>query len=184
MNRYILSRTAVILAGLGCVLNAGCGYRVGPVLKANYRSVAVPMFGNKTYKPQVEAQITNGIIKRLQADGTLRVDSMARADIVVTGDIIRYNRLELRLAQQDTKVPREYRLVITVHVARICLSVQTCRAPSIRRCRLRPTTWPGRWSACWWKAGRNSMRCAQAASVFNRAASRDFLRDALFGWIT
>ena len=117
MNRYILSRVDIILAGLGCILAAGCmGYHVGPVLKADYRSVAVPMFGNKTYKPQVEAQVTNGIIKRLQADGTLRVDSMAKADVIVIGDIIRYNRLELRLAQQDTKIPREYRLVITVHV--------------------------------------------------------------------
>ena len=117
MNRYILSRVAVILAGLGCALATGCmGYRVGPVLKADYRSVAVPMFRNKTYKPQLEAQITNGIIKRLQADGTLSVDSVAKADVVVTGEITRYNHLELRLAQQDTKVPREYRLVITVHV--------------------------------------------------------------------
>jgi hypothetical protein len=118
MNRYILSRVAVILAGLGCALAAGCmGYHVGPVLKADYRSVAVPMFRNKTYKPQLEAQITNGIIKRLQADGTLRVDSVAKADVVVTGEIINYNRLALRLAKEDTRVPREYRLIITVNVA-------------------------------------------------------------------
>jgi len=117
MNRRLSSRIAVILAVLGCVLTAGCmGYRVGPVLKADYRSVAVPMFKNKTYKPQLEAQITNGIIKRMQTDGTLRVDSEAGADVIVNGDIIRYNRLALRLSKQDTKVPREYRLVITVHV--------------------------------------------------------------------
>ncbi|MGD0017396.1 MAG: LptE family protein [Verrucomicrobiia bacterium] len=117
MNRFIPSRTAVILTCLGCVLAVGCmGYRVGPVLKADYRSVAVPMFKNKTYKPQLEAQITNGIIKRLQADGTLQADSEANADIVVTGEIIRYDRLALRLAQEDANVPREYRLTITVRV--------------------------------------------------------------------
>jgi hypothetical protein len=112
-----MSRVAIILAGLGCALAAGCmGYRVGPVLKADYRSVAVPMFKNKTYKPQLEAQITNGIIKRLQADGTLRVDSEANADVVVTGEITHYDRLALRLTQEDVNVPREYRLVIIVHV--------------------------------------------------------------------
>ena len=117
MNRFILSRVAVILTGLGCALAVGClGYRVGPILKADYRSVAVPMFKNKTYKPQLEAQITNGIIKRLQTDGTLRVDSEANADVVVTGEIIRYNRLALRLLQENADVPREYRLVIVVHV--------------------------------------------------------------------
>jgi glycosyltransferase involved in cell wall biosynthesis len=88
---------AVLLVAL---LTAGCaGYRLGPTLSADYKSVAVVMFKNKTLKPQLEAQITNGIIKRLQADGTLRVDSEANADIVVTGfipniaDFFHYSRV-------------------------------------------------------------------------------------------
>ncbi len=117
MNRFIISRIIVILACLGCAFAMGCfGYRVGPILKADYKSIAVPMFKNKTYKPQLEAQITNGIIKRFQADGTLNIDSEDNADVVLYGEIIGYNRYALRLAQRDVNIPREYRLTITVRV--------------------------------------------------------------------
>ena len=99
------------------LLLAGCaGYRLGPTLSAEYRSVAVPMFRNKTYKPQIEAQITNGIIKRFQADGTLRVDSVANADVVLSGNIIGYHRNQLRSRSAETGTPREYRINIEVKI--------------------------------------------------------------------
>lgn len=99
------------------ILLTGCaGYRLGPTLGAEYRSVAVPMFRNKTYKPQLEAQITNGIIKRFQSDGTLRVVSVADADILVTGEITRYHRHELRSLRVETGTPREYRVSIDAKI--------------------------------------------------------------------
>jgi Lipopolysaccharide-assembly len=102
------------LAGL---LFSGCmGYRVGPVLKADYRSVAVPMFKNKTLKPQLEAQVTNGIIRRLQSDGTLRVDSLENADIVLDGEIVSYRRTRLRALQTEASTPREFRVYIDARV--------------------------------------------------------------------
>jgi hypothetical protein len=106
-----------LLSALCGLLLTGClGYHVGPVMKGNYRSVAVPMFKNKTYKPQLEAQVTNGIIKRLQTDGTLRVDSMDNADIILTGEIIRYYRSMLRAEQTEADAPREFRIYIDARV--------------------------------------------------------------------
>lgn len=102
---------------LGCLVCAGCmGYHLGPVLKADYRSVAVVMFKNKTLKPQLEAQITNGIIKRLQADGTLRVESRENADIVVTGQILRYGRSALRALRIEASAAREFRISIEAQI--------------------------------------------------------------------
>ena len=101
--------TCLLLAGLGGAL--GC-YHLGPVGKNTPRSVAVPMFKNRTLKPQLEAQVTNAIIKRLQADGSVRVDRPANADVVVTGVITRYQRDMLRTQKTDTSVTREYRLGI------------------------------------------------------------------------
>ena len=101
--------TCLMLAWLSGAL--GC-YHLGPIGKNTTRSVAVPMFKNRTLKPQLEAQITNAIIKRLQADGSTRVDWEANADVVVTGVITRYDRAVLRTQKEDTNVPREYRLSI------------------------------------------------------------------------
>lgn len=105
------------LSAVLILLLTGCaGYRLGSTLSAEYRSVAVPMFRNKTYKPQLEAQVTNGIIKRFQSDGTLRVESAASADVVLTGTIIGYHRNQLRSRAAETGTPREYRVSIEAKI--------------------------------------------------------------------
>ena len=110
-----MSRCALSI--LCCLLCLGCmGYHLGPVLKADYKSVAIPMFKNKTLKPQLEAQVTNGIIKRLQSDGTLRVEPKESADIIVTGQILRYRRSTLRALRTEAATPREFRISIDAQV--------------------------------------------------------------------
>jgi hypothetical protein len=95
----------------------GCaGYHVGPVSKRSFKSIAVPMFRNTTLRPQLEAQISNAIIQRLQQDGSLRIETEPRADVVLKGTIIKYFREALRSLRQDTGVPREYEITITVRV--------------------------------------------------------------------
>lgn len=111
------SVSGIVAGFLVAVLLSGClGYRVGAVGERRYQSIAVPMFRNKTVTPQVEPRITNAIIKRLQADGTLLVQSRATADAVLFGTVTKYDRMLIRGATTDTGVPREYRLVMTVVV--------------------------------------------------------------------
>ena len=106
-----------VLGILSVLLFAGCmGYHLGPVLKADYKSVAVVMFKNRTLQPQLEAQVSNGIIKRLQSDGTLRVESKEDADIILTGQILHYRRAQLRALRTEALTPREYRLFIDARV--------------------------------------------------------------------
>ncbi len=104
-----------LLASL--MLQAGClGYRVGNVSKLGYQTVAVPMFRNATTQPQMEAQVTNAILKRFQQDGTLRVHARDSADVVLLGEITRYQRTPLRFQRDDSGVPREYRVMITAKI--------------------------------------------------------------------
>ena len=106
-----------ILGILCSVFAGGCaGYHIGPVTQRNFKSIAVPMFRNRTLRPQLEAQITGAIIKRLQQDGSLRIESEPNADVVLDGSIVRYQRTALRLLTSDTHVPREYEIAITVRV--------------------------------------------------------------------
>ena len=106
-----------LLTGLLVALAGGCaGYRLGPTANLPYRSVAVPMFKNKTLKPQLEAQITNAIIKRFQTDGTLRIEAAAAADIVITGQITKFYRHELRAVRADVNTPREYRIFVEARI--------------------------------------------------------------------
>ena len=66
--------------------------------------------------PQLESQVSNAIIKQFQTDGTLRVVSVADADIVLSGEITEYFRREVRSMRQDSAVPREYQITITTKV--------------------------------------------------------------------
>jgi hypothetical protein len=96
---------------------SGCaGYHIGPVTKTSFHSIAVPMFRNETLVPQVEAQISNAVIQRLQQDGSVRIESRSQADAVLIGTVLRYERMALRSLRTDSGVPREYRITITVHV--------------------------------------------------------------------
>jgi hypothetical protein len=113
MSRRALA-AAVLLASL---LAFGCaGYHIGPVTKRNFNTIAVPMFRNETLRPQLEAQISNAVIKRLQQDGSLRIEIEPRADVILSGTVFRYQRSALRSLRSDTGVPREYEIAITVRV--------------------------------------------------------------------
>ncbi|MCG3150100.1 MAG: hypothetical protein PCFJNLEI_03571 [Verrucomicrobiae bacterium] len=107
----LLFALAVALLFTGCA-----GYRLGAPQELPYRSVAVPVFQNKTLFPQLEAPISNGIIRRFQADGTLEVRSVADADVVLTGVLTNYKRRPLRTLQTNTGTPREYKLTITARI--------------------------------------------------------------------
>lgn len=112
-------RRPAFLCGLAVLLMTGCmDYHVGSLLKADYHSIAVLPFQNRTSQPEpgLEAQITGAIIKRLQADGTLKIELPQNADIVLTGKITDYKRLPLRSLLKLTSVPREYRITITAKI--------------------------------------------------------------------
>jgi hypothetical protein len=112
-----MKRFACHICLLGATLLGGCaGYKLGPVYKTEFRSVAVPMFKNRTLKPQLEAQVTNAIIKRLQTDGSLAVRSTDDADIVLRGELVLFGRTMLRGQRLDTALPEELRLVIQARI--------------------------------------------------------------------
>jgi hypothetical protein len=113
MSRRVVALQLLLTAfvALGCA-----GYHVGPVTKRNFNTIAVPMFYNHTLRPQLEAQISNAVIQRLQQDGSLRIEPADRADVVLEGTVIRYERTALRSLRSDTGVPREFEIAITVRV--------------------------------------------------------------------
>lgn len=110
-----MKRISLIFISISLVLNLfGCGYRVGSLLPADIKTVAVPMFVNKTPEPELASIVTNGIIQELIADGTLQVTEYENADTLLLGEIIDYKREPLRFTKKE--VTSEYRLIIVVRV--------------------------------------------------------------------
>lgn len=114
----------LLLASLAALALTGCaGYRLGPSngLTAGTKSIQVSPFANATLEPRLGEAVTTAVRKGLQRDGTYRLATQRDADIVVTGEITRYNRLELSYQPHDILTVRDIKLTLTAHVtAREC----------------------------------------------------------------
>jgi hypothetical protein len=104
------------------VLIAGCGYTTRSSLPAHFRTVYVNQFDNQivytsatsrnVYFPLLEVDARNAIVDRFQFDGNLRSISEGRADLVLKGKLIDYQRQGLRFSDDD--VAEEYRIHVVV----------------------------------------------------------------------
>lgn len=113
-----MNRLASFLAVVGLpLLLAGC-YHLGPNPPKAYASIAVPEFklGAGVFKPRLQTPVTNALIKRLQADGALKVLDTTDADAILEGEIVAYDLQGLRFQSVNQAETREYRLLITAHV--------------------------------------------------------------------
>lgn len=102
-------------------LAAGCGYSTSAV-SGRLKTISVEPFRNKIayssettrniYVPLMEVKITNAVVDRFLFDGHLRVAKGDKADIVLQGELINYQRDALRYT--DNEDVQEYRITISV----------------------------------------------------------------------
>lgn len=104
------------LLGLCVLLSAagGCGYSLRGNLPAHIRTVAVPIFTNKTQEPAVENTITAAVIDAFANSGRLKVVTAAEADSILVGEIVGYQLQSLAFDRQINI--REYRLLVTLNL--------------------------------------------------------------------
>jgi outer membrane lipopolysaccharide assembly protein LptE/RlpB len=70
---------------------AGCGYSFQGTLPSHIKTVAVPMFLNRTSQPGVEGIITNAVVHAFATNGRLRVVRTAEADAILDGEVTGYS---------------------------------------------------------------------------------------------
>ncbi len=107
---------------LMALLVAGCGYSTRSLLPNNYRTVYVQPFDNKIdfvnaddrrlYVAGLENRVREAVVDRYLFDGNLRVADQDTADLVLKGQLLTFQREELRLQENETV--KEYRIRVTV----------------------------------------------------------------------
>ncbi len=108
-----------LLAGLlgviaASAVAAGCGYSLGGRLPPHIKTVAVPLFANRTQEPAVEHFITRAVVDAFTTNGQLKVVGPESADSILEGEIVGY-QLQPVSFNQAANV-REYRLVVTLNL--------------------------------------------------------------------
>jgi len=90
VHRRRSARLAAALLVLALVA-AGCVYSTSTaLLPPHLKTVAVPVFENKTSEYTLEQQVTDAVIQRFVADNHLRVVDARSANLLVTGSILGY----------------------------------------------------------------------------------------------
>ncbi len=99
---------------LACAVAGGCGYSLGGHLPEHIKTVAVPVFANRTTEPGVEDFITRAVVEAFTTSSGLKVVSPDKADSILEGEIVGY-QLQPLAFNQSANV-QEYRLVITLNL--------------------------------------------------------------------
>jgi hypothetical protein len=100
----------------------GCaGYKLGPTngVAAGSRTVKFKPFINKTHEPRVTEYLSTSLRKQLQQDGTFGLETSGSPDILVSGEITRFDRYGLSYQTNDVLTPQEYTLVMQAHVVAV-----------------------------------------------------------------
>jgi outer membrane lipopolysaccharide assembly protein LptE/RlpB len=103
---------------LAVVLLAGCAYRLGPTNgeTAGAHTVQVQPFQNKTLEPHLTDYVMGSLRKRLQEEGTYRVDTHNNGDIILSGVITAYDRTPLSYQPTDVITVVDYQIAMTAQV--------------------------------------------------------------------
>ena len=115
--KKILSLLMVLAACL-----SGCGYTTSSTLPGNLKTIHIDRLKNEiaytsstsreVYFPLLEVDARNAIIDRFQFDGNLTLTDSDRADLVLKGQLVDYERAGLRYSDDD--VAEEYRIYVVV----------------------------------------------------------------------
>jgi outer membrane lipopolysaccharide assembly protein LptE/RlpB len=107
-------RAALALILLLAVTAPACGYSLRGTLPEDIRTVAVPVFANRTPEPAVENIITRAVVEAFSANGRLRVVRSEEADAVLEGEITGYQLQSV--AFDPAANVRQYRLLVTLNL--------------------------------------------------------------------
>ncbi len=90
-----------MLAALTGAALAGCGYTTESTLPAKYQTVFVSSFKDMSPQYDLQAPLTNAIVRKFVTDGRLDVANRENADLLLEGTILDYRMKGLTFDQAD-----------------------------------------------------------------------------------
>ncbi|MBY0492398.1 MAG: hypothetical protein K2R93_21345 [Gemmatimonadaceae bacterium] len=121
--RRLTRRDALALSaslGAAVLLSACYGFSGGGGLPKNLKTVAIEPFDNETASPELQKELFDALRKTLHDRLNLREAPLAKADLVVTGSILKYD-VDIPAgvsadSRQTTSTRRRLQLVIDIEI--------------------------------------------------------------------
>ena len=99
---------------LAAVVLAGCGYSTKGSLPDHIKTVAVPIFKNRTLEPGVDSAITSGVVNAFSSGGRVKVVPIDEADAILQGEVVAYSLEGLAFDRNANVQAYRLRLVLNV----------------------------------------------------------------------
>lgn len=90
-----------VSSALLCALLAGCGYTTESTLPTKYQTIFVSTFKDMSPQYDLQAPLTNALVRKFITDGRLQVAKRDDADLVLEGAILDYRMKGLTFDQAD-----------------------------------------------------------------------------------
>jgi hypothetical protein len=93
----------------------GCGYTQGPdeLYPTQYRTVAVPIFENRTFTQNIQFQLTEAIAKQIQSRTPYVIASATAADTVLQGAVLSVDRTPVT-RRRGGNLPQELEVAVRI----------------------------------------------------------------------
>lgn len=106
----------IVLLTLISALIPGCGYHSiaqdGQAHFGEGATVSIPIFSNKTYKPNLENVLLNDLISEFAKRNGLRVVERDESDYTLSGEVLTYGKLAISYTGYD--IVKEYKATMTI----------------------------------------------------------------------
>ncbi len=81
--------------------------------------MSVETFRNETLEPRLTDYVSLSLRKRIQQEGTFRLETQGTGDIVLSGKITRFDRSELAANPTDVLTPQDYTLTMFADITAV-----------------------------------------------------------------
>src|SRR5947209_5996378 len=112
-SRWTQAAAVALLAGWCAWGGAGCGYSSKSLYPASVNTVAVPIFGNKTFRREWEMRLTEAIDKNIEYRTPYKLAPQGKADTLLTGEIVDIQE-QVLTRRYGPNIPRETQLTLVV----------------------------------------------------------------------
>lgn len=116
--RFLPALLACVAGFAGAAALTGCGYHLaghGSTLPPEVHSVGIPIFENRTSRPELEQRVTGSVIDEFSTRGRVRiVPGEQGADAVLRGTLFTYTTTPVVLNEEGRA--RRYEILITARV--------------------------------------------------------------------
>lgn len=99
------------------IFAAGCAsYKFGSAVPEELRTIAVPVFENASGYPEIDAVVTQYVLREFQREGTFKVSAMDNASLKLLGKLVKTDLQSLNYDRNFGSRTSEYRYSLVAEI--------------------------------------------------------------------